>query len=84
MSDPVQLREEIEATREELGETVEALAAKTDVGARAHEQIEATKETLQDQRGRLIAGAALIVAGLVLRRRRKRRRQGQWAQLLSR
>ncbi|MFI5889916.1 DUF3618 domain-containing protein [Actinoplanes sp. NPDC051513] len=33
--DPQQLRAEIEQTRADLGETVEALAAKTDVKARA-------------------------------------------------
>jgi len=35
--DPQQLRAEIEQTRADLGETVEALAAKTDVKARAKE-----------------------------------------------
>ena len=45
--DPEQIREEIEATRRELGDTVEALAAKTDVKAhvrdagRAHKGIAA-------------------------------------------
>jgi hypothetical protein len=34
-TDPQQLRNEIEETRAELGETVQALAAKTDVQARA-------------------------------------------------
>ena len=33
--DPDQLRQEIERTREQLGETVEALVYKTDVKARA-------------------------------------------------
>jgi hypothetical protein len=33
--DPEEIREEIEATREDLGETVEALAAKADVKAQA-------------------------------------------------
>ena len=36
--DPEQLRLEIERTREQLGETVEALVAKTDVKARAKRQ----------------------------------------------
>ena len=36
--DPQQLAEEIERTRQRLGETVEALAAKTDVKARAQEK----------------------------------------------
>jgi Protein of unknown function (DUF3618) len=34
-----QIREEIEAAREELGETVEALAAKTDVAGRAKRKL---------------------------------------------
>ena len=42
--DPQELREEIERTREHLGRTIEALAAKADVKARA-----------QDEASRLIA-----------------------------
>jgi len=38
-----ELRDEIEHTREELGETVEALAAKTDVKAQAKAKIEDVK-----------------------------------------
>jgi ElaB/YqjD/DUF883 family membrane-anchored ribosome-binding protein len=37
------LRDDIARTRAELGETVEALAAKADVKARAHEKVEETK-----------------------------------------
>jgi hypothetical protein len=36
-ADPAVLREEIARTRSDLGRTVEALAAKTDVGARARD-----------------------------------------------
>ena len=42
--DPDQLREEIAQTREQLGETVEALAAKADVKAQAKERVEEGKE----------------------------------------
>jgi ElaB/YqjD/DUF883 family membrane-anchored ribosome-binding protein len=49
--DPEQIREEIEATRRELGDTVEALAAKTDVKARMRERIESTKETAAQKLG---------------------------------
>jgi hypothetical protein len=42
------LRQEIEQTREELGETVEALAAKVDVKARAQEAAEETKERVRE------------------------------------
>jgi hypothetical protein len=37
------LRQEIAQTRAELGETVEALAARADVKARAHEMVDETK-----------------------------------------
>jgi ElaB/YqjD/DUF883 family membrane-anchored ribosome-binding protein len=40
---PEQIRAEIDATREELGDTVEALAAKTDVKAQAKAKMEDTK-----------------------------------------
>jgi type VI protein secretion system component VasF len=46
--DPDQIRQEIEATRQELGDTVEALASKTDVKAHARERIERTKASLPD------------------------------------
>ena len=39
-----ELREDIERTREQLGETVEALAAKTDVKARARKKVSQAKE----------------------------------------
>jgi hypothetical protein len=42
-SDPTALRKEIAQTRADLGETVEALAAKVDVKARAHETVEHAK-----------------------------------------
>lgn len=42
--DVAALREEIKRTRAELGETVQALAAKADVKARAREQVELTKQ----------------------------------------
>jgi cobalamin biosynthesis Mg chelatase CobN len=38
-NDPEQLRQDIERTREQLGETVEALVAKTDVKAQAKEKV---------------------------------------------
>ncbi|MEU4419802.1 DUF3618 domain-containing protein [Actinoplanes sp. NPDC024001] len=43
------LREEIKQTRAELGETVQALAARADVKARAREQVEHTKERVLTQ-----------------------------------
>jgi hypothetical protein len=55
--DPEQIREEIEATRRELGDTVEALAAKADVKARVHERIEATKESVAQKKDDLMGKA---------------------------
>jgi hypothetical protein len=43
------LRAEIRVTRAELGETVQALAAKADVKARAKEQVEVTKQRVRSQ-----------------------------------
>jgi Tfp pilus assembly protein FimV len=43
------LRAEIKQTRAELGETVQALAAKADVKARAKEQVEQTKQRVKAQ-----------------------------------
>jgi len=41
---PQEIREDIEQTREELGETVEALAAKTDVAGQAKAKVADTKQ----------------------------------------
>jgi ElaB/YqjD/DUF883 family membrane-anchored ribosome-binding protein len=41
---PEEIRRDIEATREELGDTVEALAAKADVKAQARERVDSVKE----------------------------------------
>jgi Protein of unknown function (DUF3618) len=46
---PEEIEADIEATREELGDTVEALAAKTDVKARAKEKVTETKETISEK-----------------------------------
>ena len=43
-NDPEQIRADIEATREQLGDTVEALTAKTDVKAQAKHKIDETRE----------------------------------------
>lgn len=45
---PEQIRAEIERTQQELGDTVEALAEKTDVKAQASARIDAAKETIQE------------------------------------
>jgi hypothetical protein len=69
--DPAQIREEIEETRRELGDTVEALAAKADVKAHVHERVQRTKASLPSP---VVLGAvaAVVVAGLVAWRLKKR------------
>jgi len=79
--DPDEIRAQIEETRHELGETVEALAAKVDVKAQVKDKVEATKEALEQQARRrpgafLGAGVAMLVA-FVARRRIKGRRKKQ-------
>ena len=55
--DPEQIREQIEATREELGDTVEALAAKTDVKAQAKRKVEDTKARLAGKQEEILGKA---------------------------
>jgi ElaB/YqjD/DUF883 family membrane-anchored ribosome-binding protein len=47
---PEQLRADIEQTREQLGDTVEALAEKTDVKGQAKSRIAAVKDAAQTKR----------------------------------
>jgi len=54
---PEELRQDIEQTREELGDTVEALAHKTDVKAQARERIDTIKETAQQKREEFVSKA---------------------------
>ena len=51
--DPAQIGREIEQTREQLGDTVEALVQKTDVKARAKEKLEDTKATFAEKKERM-------------------------------
>jgi ElaB/YqjD/DUF883 family membrane-anchored ribosome-binding protein len=48
--DPEQIRAEIEDVRHDLGDTAAALAAKTDVKARAKEKVEGVKETIAEKK----------------------------------
>jgi hypothetical protein len=54
---PEQIREEIEATRQELGDTIEALAHKTDVKAQAQHKIEETKASISEKKDELLGKA---------------------------
>jgi ElaB/YqjD/DUF883 family membrane-anchored ribosome-binding protein len=55
--DPEQIREEIEATRQELGDTVAALSAKADVKAQAKQKIDDTKASVTDKKDELLGKA---------------------------
>src|SRR3954467_9973203 len=46
---PEEIRRDIEATREELGDTVEALAAKADVKAQAKDRVDSVKEQAREK-----------------------------------
>jgi Protein of unknown function (DUF3618) len=70
------LRAEIRQTRAELGQTVQALAAKADVKARMRGSVAHTAERARENRGQLVAAAtavtgvlAAIVVLMVLRKR---------------
>jgi hypothetical protein len=71
-SDPDAIREDIERTREELAETVDALHAKLDVKTQAKERVARVKDQATTDTGRPrpevvagVVGAVLLVAGLV-------------------
>ena len=51
---PRELREDIEKTREEMGDTVEALAAKTDVKARAEAKVSEAKAGVAERRDEVV------------------------------
>lgn len=70
--DVAALQSDIERTREELAETVDALAAKLDVKARLRDR--ATTADGRPEPALLVAGGvavALVVVLLVVRRRRR-------------
>jgi ElaB/YqjD/DUF883 family membrane-anchored ribosome-binding protein len=54
---PEEIEHEIEATRAELGETVEALAHKADVKAQARERVESIKETAHQKKDEFVSKA---------------------------
>jgi hypothetical protein len=55
--DPAVLREDIERTRQDLGDTVAALAEKTDVKARAKEKVTEVKHNVNEKRTELMGKA---------------------------
>ena len=52
-----EIRQDIQHTRGELGETVEALAAKTDVKARAQDRVSDTRERVTGKRDEFVGRA---------------------------
>ncbi len=64
-----ELREEIEETRQRVGEEVEALSYKTDVGARASDYVEEKKEAVKSK----LTGAKDTMTGVVPDRRAMQR-----------
>jgi ElaB/YqjD/DUF883 family membrane-anchored ribosome-binding protein len=77
-TDPAQIQAEIEATREQLGRTVDELSARLDVPARARESAARAKDTAVEtyrESPPLVIGAAValvgLVAGLVILRRKR-------------
>ena len=55
--DPAQLRDNIERTRQDLGDTVAALAEKTDVKTRAKEKVSEVKQNVNEKRTELMGKA---------------------------
>lgn len=60
---PEELREEIESTRQELGDTVAALSAKTDVKAQAKHKVENAKATVSEKKYELLGKAREVSPG---------------------
>lgn len=55
--DPEQIQRDIEQTRAELGDTVEALAQKADVKAQAKQKVEQTKGSVAEKKDELLGKA---------------------------
>lgn len=55
--DPEQIQREIEQTREQLGDTVEALARKADIKAQAKQRIDQTRTSITEKKQRVFAKA---------------------------
>jgi hypothetical protein len=69
-----QLRSEIEDLREDVGDTAAALAAKTDVKARARERADELKLRAKQNPAPIAAGAGALVLTLLVSRALSNRR----------
>jgi ElaB/YqjD/DUF883 family membrane-anchored ribosome-binding protein len=68
-SDPDRIKAEIEATREQLGRTLDELSARVDVPARARERAARAKDTAVEtyrESPPLVIGGAVALVGLVV------------------
>jgi ElaB/YqjD/DUF883 family membrane-anchored ribosome-binding protein len=87
-TDPEQIKAEIDATREQLGRTVDELSARLDVSARTRESVARAKDTAVEtyrESPPVVGGAAaliVVVVGLLVWRR-KRARSRAAAQLAT-
>jgi hypothetical protein len=70
---PEELRREIERTRRELGETVDALSHKADVKEQARLKKDEVREQVSQNRTPLVTAAGGILALLILLRLIRRR-----------
>ncbi|NUT55002.1 MAG: DUF3618 domain-containing protein [Thermoleophilia bacterium] len=70
---PEEIRADIERTRVELGDTAEALAAKTDVKARASERIDELKANVRANPVPVALGAGAVLGFVVWRIAARRR-----------
>jgi ElaB/YqjD/DUF883 family membrane-anchored ribosome-binding protein len=69
VNDPDRIKAEIEATREQLGRTLDELSARVDVPARARESAARAKDTAVEtyrESPPLVIGAAVALVGLVV------------------
>jgi type VI protein secretion system component VasF len=65
------IQADIEQTREQLGETVEALQAKLDVKARAQDKVAETKQQVVQRRVPIALVLGAVVVGVLIWRRRR-------------
>jgi len=69
VNDPDRIKAEIEATREQLGRTLDELSARVDVPARARESAARAKDTAVEtyrESPPLVIGAAVALVGLMV------------------